>query len=65
MKKLLILLIVLMLGLAAAAWWFNPSRQGSSEPSFSYASAEYGTLVETVSATGVLQPEEVIPVGTE
>jgi HlyD family secretion protein len=65
MKKLLILLVLLMLGLAAGAWWFSPSRRESGEPSFSLAAAEYGTLVETVSATAALQPQEVFPVGTE
>ena len=65
MKKLLVLLVLLMLGLAAAAWWFSPSRRASGEPAFSFASAEYGVLVESVSATGALQPQEVIPVGTE
>jgi HlyD family secretion protein len=65
MKKLLVLLVLLMLGLAAGAWWFSPSRREAAEPSFSLAAAEYGNLVETVSATGALQPQEVLPVGTE
>ncbi|HEX5269341.1 MAG TPA: biotin/lipoyl-binding protein [Gemmataceae bacterium] len=65
MKKLLLLLVVLMLALAAGAWWFSPSRRESGEPTFSFAPAEHGSLVETVSATANLQPQEVIPVGTE
>ncbi len=65
MKKLLVLLVLLMLGLAAGAWWFSPSRREAAEPSFSLAPAEYGSLVESVSATGALQPQEVFPVGTE
>jgi HlyD family secretion protein len=65
MKKLLLLLVLLMLALAAGAWWFSPSRHESGDPSFSYAAAERGSLVETVSATATLQPQEVLPVGTE
>jgi HlyD family secretion protein len=65
MKKLLVLLILLMLGLAAGAWWFSPTRRESGEPQYSLAAAEYGALVETVSATAALQPLEVFPVGTE
>jgi HlyD family secretion protein len=65
MKKLLVLLVLVMLGLAAAAWWFSPARRESGEAAFSTASAEFGSLTETVSATGVLQPQEVFPVGTE
>jgi HlyD family secretion protein len=65
MKKLLVLLVLVMLGLAAAAWWFSPARREAGEPTFSTAPAEYGSLTETVSATGALQPQEVFPVGTE
>jgi HlyD family secretion protein len=65
MKKLLLLLVVLMLALAAGAWWFSPSRRESGEPAYSFAPAERGSLVETVSATAALQPQEVVPVGTE
>lgn len=65
MKKLLVVLVLVMLGLAGAAWWLSPSRRESAEPSFSFAPAEHGALVETVSATGALQPQEVFPVGTE
>jgi len=65
MKKLLVALVLVMLGLAAAAWWLNPSRREASEPSFSVVPVEFGSLVETVSATGALQPQEVFPVGTE
>jgi HlyD family secretion protein len=65
MKKLLLLLVLLMLGLAAGAWWFSPSRRESGEPAYSFAPAERGSLVETVSATAALQPQEVVPVGTE
>ncbi len=65
MKKLLFALVLVMLGLAAAAWWLNPSRREAAEPSFSVVPVEYGSLVESVSATGALQPQEVFPVGTQ
>jgi HlyD family secretion protein len=65
MKKLLLLLMLVMFGLAAAAWWFSPARREAGEPSYTFAPAEFGSLTETVSATGTLQPQEVFPVGTE
>jgi HlyD family secretion protein len=65
MKKLLVLLVLVMFGLAAAAWWFSPARRDAAEPTYSFAPAEFGSLTETVSATGTLQPQEVFPVGTE
>jgi HlyD family secretion protein len=65
MKKLLVLLALLMLGLAGAAWWLSASRNEAAEQPYTLAPAEHGTLVETVSATGTLQPQDVIPVGTE
>jgi HlyD family secretion protein len=64
MKKLLAVLVLLMLVFAAVAYLVS-DRGRESEQHFSLVAVEYGTLTDTVSATGVMQPQEVIPVGTE
>ena len=65
MKKLLALLVALMMTLAGLAWWVSAPRESTPEDLFTLASVEHGAVVETVSATGVLGPQDVIPVGTE
>ncbi len=65
MKKLLVLLIVVGVVLIAGAYWFNHSRSGKNgENSYTFASVEWGTLTETVSATGALKPQEVVLVSS-
>jgi HlyD family secretion protein len=64
MKKLVALLVLLMLVFAAIAYFVSDHGR-EAEQHFSLAPVEYGTLTDTVSATGVIQPQEVIPVGTE
>lgn len=65
MKKLFFLLILIGLLLAGLAWALHPGNEESSEQRFTLVPITHGPLAETVSATGVLQPQEVIPVGTE
>jgi HlyD family secretion protein len=65
MKKLLILLVLFMAGLAGVAYWLGTPQADDPAASFSLAAVEHGTMVETVSATGVIQPQETVPVGTE
>jgi HlyD family secretion protein len=65
-KKLLILLIVVGAALAAGAYWLNHVTSGlGGEESFTLTPVEWGTLTESVSATGQLQPQEVVAVGSE
>jgi HlyD family secretion protein len=65
-KKLLVLLILLAVGLAGAAWWISGSRARTiDEDSYTFAAVERGTLAETVSGSGVLQPREAIVIGSE
>jgi HlyD family secretion protein len=64
-KKLLILLI-LIAAAAGGAYWYNRAHSGpNGEVSYTLMSVEYGSLTETVSATGILQPHEVVAVGSE
>lgn len=48
-------------GLWAYAGWTRPADPDT----YSFAAAEYGTAEELVSATGLLQARDVLPVGTE
>lgn len=64
MKKLLIALVVFAVALVAVAARFAP-RPASGAVEFVTQPVELGTLTETVSATGTVQPREVVPVGCE
>jgi HlyD family secretion protein len=64
--KLLLILVLLGLVLVAGAYWLNYSWSNhNGEEGFTLASAEWGSLAETVSATGLVQPQDVIAVGSE
>jgi HlyD family secretion protein len=66
LKKLLILFGFLALCIAGGAYWYGYARpSGPAEEGFTLASAQYATLTETVSATGILKPHEVVIVGSE
>jgi HlyD family secretion protein len=65
-KKLFLFLIVLGGALAGGVYWYNHSRAVViRENLFTYAPVEYGTMTDTVSATGPVQPKDVIAVGSE
>ncbi len=66
MKKLLFLLLLIGLALAGVAWWLNPGRQRGPEPGeYTTLPVEYGAIRDVVSATGLVQPRQTFPVGTE
>ena len=66
MKKLLFFLVLIGLSLAGVAWWLSRKRHEAPDASaYTYAAVEYGRISEVVSATGLVQPREVFPVGTE
>jgi HlyD family secretion protein len=65
-KKLLLLLLLIALGLAGAAYWHTARQQHAHEADrYTLAPVEYGRAAEVVSATGVVQPRDVYPAGTE
>jgi HlyD family secretion protein len=65
-KKFIVFLIVLGLVGVGVAFWINRSRGVIvREDIFTYAPVEFGTLKDTVSATGAVKPKEVIAVGSE
>ena len=67
MKKLLIFLVLLgIVSAAGVAYWLNYSWFDSDgAQDFILTSIEWGTISETVSASGLLEPKEVIAVGSE
>jgi HlyD family secretion protein len=65
-KKLIILLLLVGGFLAGAVWWFNRRQNGDGNGAqYTTAPVEYGRIVETVSATGIIQPKQVYTVGSE
>jgi HlyD family secretion protein len=65
-KTLLMILLLLGIIFVAGAYWFNQAWSGhNGEEKFTLASAEWGSIAETVSATGLVQPQQVIAVGSE
>jgi HlyD family secretion protein len=65
-KKLLFFLVLIGLGLAGVAWWLSREHNKAPDPNaYTYANVEFGRISEVVSATGLVQPREVFPVGTE
>src|SRR5437764_1591356 len=64
MKKLLVLLVVVvLLAAGGGAWyWFG---SGPPTPQFRTAAVSRGDLLAGISATGTLEPEEVIDIGAQ
>jgi RND family efflux transporter MFP subunit len=65
-KKLIVVLALVMVVLAGAAYYVSkPHTSGAPEEGFTFQPVEFGTLTDSVSATGQVQPQEVIAVGSE
>ena len=62
-KKAVITIIVLGTAAAAAGWYFIPRSEGAI--SYRTARVTRGDLVLAISATGTVEPEEVIDVGAQ
>lgn len=66
MKKLIVLLLLIGGAFAGAAWWFNHHQHSaSSGAAYTVVPVEHGRIVETVSATGVIQPRQLYAIGSE
>src|SRR3954447_10636199 len=57
-------LVVLLLAIATAGGWYWRSASGA-EVAYRTVKVQRGDLVSTISATGTLEPEEVIDVGAQ
>ncbi len=65
-KKLLLALLLIGIGLAGLVYWLKaPRRLAVSDKIFTYATVQRGLLTETISATGLVEPREVILVFSE
>ena len=64
MQMLVVVLIVAVLGGAAGTWWWLRNRNANTG-SFLTAAVKRGDVVATISATGTIEPEEVVDVGAQ
>jgi HlyD family secretion protein len=65
-KKLLFLLLLIGIALVAGIYGANHAWSGrNGDEGFTLSPVEWGSIAETVSATGLVQPQEVIAVGSE
>ena len=58
-----ILMVIVLSMIGAGVWWF--SAKVDKSPIFRTASVKRGDLEATISATGTLEPEEVVDVGAQ
>jgi HlyD family secretion protein len=64
-KKLLLFLILLGGLIIAGTYWFKYRRAAeANEEPFTLAAVDYGNLTETVSATGLIQPIDILVVSS-
>jgi HlyD family secretion protein len=62
-NKIIVVIAAALLALLAAAWWWH-SRDGA-KLSFTTALVQRGDLAATISATGTIEPLEVVDVGAQ
>jgi HlyD family secretion protein len=62
-RRQIIAITIAALALATAAWWW--SARNDSKPVFRSATVKRGDLAATISATGTIEPEEVVDVGAQ
>ncbi len=66
MRKRTLIVILLLAPLALGAWIYLRGRQGQqAAPSYRTAKVERGELLVSISATGTVEPEEVVDVGAQ
>jgi HlyD family secretion protein len=63
MKKVLLLIVVIGIVIALAAWYFH--KGNGQKSSFRTVQVTGGDLVATISATGTVEPEELVDVGAQ
>ncbi len=66
MKKLLILTLVAVMALGGAfAWYVWPRSDALTEHTLTFAPVQRATLRDVVSATGLVEPREIVYIGSE
>jgi HlyD family secretion protein len=65
-KKLLFVLVLIGCGLAGLAYWLTqPATRAVTPGIFTYAQVDHGPMVESISATGSLHPQEILVVSSQ
>src|SRR5262245_7520656 len=64
MKRILLFTLLLLLGAGGFFWWHRHSGT-NGHLGFRTTAIEHGDLTATISATGTLEPEEVVDVGAQ
>src|SRR5260370_38275026 len=60
------MLVLLGVCVTAGTYWYSLTRShAGAAAGFTLSGVEWGAMTETVSATGMCQPQEVIAVGSE
>jgi HlyD family secretion protein len=60
-----VLMLALMLGLGAGAWWWFSNRAAGPEVEYRLGEVQRGDVLAVVSATGTIEPEELVDVGAQ
>jgi HlyD family secretion protein len=60
---IIILVVGVLAALGAGGWWFR--SKGNKEPTFRTAQVKRGNLVATISASGTVEPQQVVDVGAQ
>ena len=63
MRKWIVLLVVVLICVAVGGWYWK--RADKAESSFRTDTVDRGELTATISATGTVEPEEVVDVGAQ
>lgn len=63
MKKILILIILAGIGASVGSWYLHGS--GRPDSAFRTVAVKRGELLATISATGTVEPEEVVDIGAQ
>ena len=63
-KILIVIVVVAVVGVGVTAWWWLRSRTANAAL-FVTAPAKKGDVLATISATGTIEPEEVVDVGAQ
>jgi HlyD family secretion protein len=65
-KKLLLVLVLIGCGLAGLAYWLTqPATRAVTPTLFTYSQVAQGPMVESISATGSLHPQEILVVSSQ
>ncbi len=60
-----ILIVLLLAAIGAGGWWWMTPKKVSAEERFAIAPVERGSITQTVSANGTLNPVKLVSVGSQ